>query len=285
MGKKDKGDGQDTKAGETAKATKAKPAGKSNGKLSRDDYEQRLDALSLELNDLARWLQHTGKRLAVVIEGRDTAGKGGVISAIADTLNPRQCHVVALPKPSERERTQWYFQRYAPHLPAAGEIVLFDRSWYNRAGVELVMGFCTQAQTDAFLKAAPRFEQLLVDDGLLLFKYWLTVDQAQQEERFAERRADPLKRWKLSPIDLTARKKYAEYGRARDRMLEATHTAHAPWTLVDFNDQRRGRLALIRHLLDSIPDHKVTDTPIDFPPLGHAPLKEKFTGPCRPIRG
>jgi polyphosphate kinase len=281
MGKKNKGHKSGDKAGRKSGAKADAPS----GKLSRADYQASLDALSLELNDLARWLQHTGRRLAVVIEGRDTAGKGGVISAIADTLNPRQCHVVALSKPSERERTQWYFQRYVPHLPAAGEIVLFDRSWYNRAGVERVMGFCTPAETDAFLKAAPRFEQLLVDDGLLLFKYWLTVDQAQQEQRFAERRADPLKRWKLSPIDLTAREKYADYGRARDRMLKATHTAHAPWTLVDFNDQRRGRLALIRHLLDAIPDHQVPDTVVEFPPLGHVPLKEKFSGPCKPIRG
>ena len=152
----------------------------------------------------------------VLFEGRDTAGKGGVIAAIADTLNPRQCRIVALSKPSERERTQWYFQRYVPHLPAAGEIVLFDRSWYNRAGVERVMGFCTEQQTEAFLSQAPVFEKLLVDDGMLLFKYWLTVDQAQQEERFAERLDDPLKRWKLSPIDLQAREKYDDYGQARD---------------------------------------------------------------------
>jgi polyphosphate kinase 2 (PPK2 family) len=171
------------------------------------------------------------------------------------------------------------------HLPAAGEIVLFDRSWYNRAGVERVMGFCTEAQTKAFLKQAPVFEKLLVDDGLLLFKYWLTVDQAQQEERFAERLADPLKRWKLSPIDLKAREKYADYGQARDAMLKATHSKHAPWTLVDFNDQRRGRLALIRHLLDQIPEHKVPEAPLEFPPLAHPPLREQFGTPLQPIAG
>ena len=180
-------------------------------KLGRSEYEEQLAELHLQLNDVARWLQHTGRRLLVVVEGRDTAGKGGVIAAIADALNPRQCRVVALPKPTERERTQWYFQRYVAHLPAAGEIVLFDRSWYNRAGVERVMGFCTEDEAKAFLKQAPVFERMLVDDGILLLKYWLTVDQAQQEERFAERRADPLKRWKLSPIDLEARQKYAEY--------------------------------------------------------------------------
>lgn len=253
-------------------------------KLGKDDYYERLAPLQLELNDLARWLQCTGKRLMVIIEGRDTAGKGGVIAAIADTLNPRQCRTVALAKPSEREQTQWYFQRYVPHLPSAGEIVLFDRSWYNRAGVERVMGFCTEDQTKAFLKQAPAFEKMLVDDGILLFKYWLTVDQAQQEERFAERLADPLKRWKLSPIDVKAREKYAEYGQARDVMLEATHTKTAPWTLVDFNDQRIGRLTMIRHLLDSIPDRKVTETLVEFPPLGHDPLREKFGGPIKPIR-
>jgi polyphosphate kinase 2 len=258
-----------------------------NGKpdtLGKNDYFEKLEPLQLELNDLARWLVHTGKRLMVVIEGRDTAGKGGVISAIADTLSPRQCRTVALAKPSEREQSQWYFQRYVPHLPAAGEIALFDRSWYNRAGVERVMGFCTEAQTKAFLKQAPAFEKMLVDDGILLFKYWLTVDQAQQEERFAERLADPLKRWKLSPIDVKAREKYAEYGQARDVMLKATHSKVAPWTLVDFNDQRVGRLTLIRHLLDHIPDRKITETLVDFPPLGHEPLREKFGTALEPLK-
>lgn len=253
------------------------------GKLGKDEYYEKLAELEFELNDVARWLQHTGKRLVLVIEGRDTAGKGGVISAIADTLNPRQTHVVALSKPSEREQSQWYFQRYMAHLPAAGEIVLFDRSWYNRAGVERVMGFCTEQQTKDFLKQAPVFEKMLVDDGILLFKYWLTVDQAQQEERFAERLADPLKRWKLSPIDVQAREKYAEYGLARDAMLKATHTDKSPWTLVDFNDQRRGRLTLIRHLLDHIPERKVPDTEFKFPPLGHEPLREKFGTSLKPL--
>ena len=253
-----------------------------SAKLGKSDYYEALAPLQLELNALARWLQHVGKRLVVVIEGRDTAGKGGVITAISETLNPRSCRTVALAKPSERESSQWYFQRYAPHLPAAGEIVLFDRSWYNRAGVERVMGFCTEAQTKAFLKQAPAFEKMLVDDGVLLLKYWLTVGQAQQEERFAERLSDPLKRWKLSPIDLQARAKYAEYGRARDAMLKATHTAHAPWALVDFNDQRRGRLTLIRHLLDQVPDRKVPESAFEFPPLAQAPARERFGTPQKP---
>ena len=258
------------------KGDKKSGKGPKNGKLGKAEYLEKLAALELELNEVARWLQYTGKRALVLIEGRDTAGKGGVISAIAETLNPRQCRVVALPKPSDREKTQWYFQRHVAHLPAAGEIVLFDRSWYNRAGVERVMGYCSEEETGAFLKAAPAFEKLLVDDGLLLYKYWLTVDQAKQEERFAERRDDPLKRWKLSPIDMQAREKYADYTRAREAMLQATHTKHAPGVLVDFNDQRRGRLSLIRHLLDAIPEHAVPEALAEFPPLGHPPLKERF---------
>jgi polyphosphate kinase 2 len=277
MAKKDK---SNSKAREAA----AQVGASGGSRLGKGEYLEKLTPLQLQLNELARWLQHAGQRLVVVVEGRDTAGKGGVIAAIAETLNPRQCHVVALDVPSDRERAQWYFQRYVPHLPAAGEIALFDRSWYNRAGVERVMGFCTEAQTDAFLKAAPVFERLLVDDGVLLFKYWLTVDQAQQEQRFAEREADPLKRWKLSPIDVQARAKYAEYGHARDAMLKATHTKHAPWTLVDFNDQRRGRLALIRHLLDAIPEHVVPDAKINFAPLGHEPLLEAVHAGVKGLR-
>ncbi len=267
------------------KESKGKKSAKSGdgGKLGKGDYADLLDPLQLQLNDMARWLQHSGKRLVIVFEGRDTAGKGGVISAISETLNPRQCKVVALAKPSDRERTQWYFQRYAAHLPAAGEIVLLDRSWYNRAGVERVMGYCTEAEAKAFLKQAPVYEQLLVDDDILLFKYWLTVDQERQEERFADRLADPLKRWKLSPVDLQARTKYAEYGRARDAMLRATHTAHAPWTLVDFNDQRRGRITLIQHLLAHLPDHQVPAAEIALDPLGHEPLRERFGTALKPI--
>jgi polyphosphate kinase 2 len=252
-------------------------------KIGKDEYYEKLAPLQLELNDVARWLQYTGKRIVVVIEGRDTAGKGGVITALAETLNPRQCRTVALAKPSEREQTQWYFQRYIAHLPAAGEIVLFDRSWYNRAGVERVMGFCSEEQTKAFLKQAPVVEKMLVDDDILLFKYWLTVDQAQQEERFLERQAHPLKRWKLSSIDVKAREKYTEYGLARDAMLKATHKPQTPWVLVDFNDQRRGRLTLIGHLLDHIAERKVPETLVEFPPLEHKPLRERFGTSLKPI--
>ncbi|MGH8061776.1 MAG: polyphosphate kinase 2 [Pseudoxanthomonas sp.] len=250
--------------------------------LKRKEYEKLLEPLQLELVAMSRWLQHTGKRVVVVVEGRDTAGKGGVINAISEHLNPRQCHVLALSKPSEREATQWYFQRYVPYLPAAGELLLLDRSWYNRAGVEKVMGFCNDAQYRAFLQQAPVFEKLLTDDGILLFKYWLSVDQAEQEERFAERLEDPLKKWKLSSIDVQAREKYADYTRAREAMLKATNTEDAPWTLVDFNDQKRGRLSLIRDLLDRLPDTQVPDSGIEFPPLKGKPQKERF-GVVKPI--
>ena len=255
------------------------------GKLKRKEYEAELEKLQIELNGMARWLQHTGKRLVVLFEGRDTAGKGGAIHAIADCLNPRQCHVVALSKPSERESGQWYFQRYVPHLPAAGEVALFDRSWYNRAGVEKVMGFASEAQVAAFLKQAPVFERQLVDDGVLLFKYWLAVDQAEQEKRFAERQLDPLKRWKLSPIDVQAREKYADYGRARDAMFKATHHRYAPWHVVDFNNQKIGRLNLIRHLLDHLPEQAVPEPVVELPPLKGKPGKEHYSGPVKPIKG
>jgi polyphosphate kinase 2 len=220
--------------------------------------------------------------MVIIFEGRDTAGKGGSIDMFARLLNPRQCRVVALPSPSERERTQWYFQRYVEHLPAEGEIVLFDRSWYNRAGVERVMGFCTADQAQDFLNAAPEFERHLVDDGMLFYKYWLCCDQAVQEERFANRLHNPMKRWKLSPIDIKARKRYDDYTEARELMLAATHTDFAPWTLVDFNDQPLGRLTLLRDLLDRVPDTELPLADIEWPPLDHKPLKERY-GVLQPI--
>ena len=253
--------------------------------MKKKDYEAALEPLQIELNDLAHWLQHTGQRMVVVFEGRDAAGKGGTINAIAETLNPRQVHVVALSKPTERERTQWYFQRYVPHLPAAGEIALFDRSWYNRAGVEKVMGYCTTADYTRFLEDAPVFERMLHDDGILLLKYWLATDQAEQEARFAERAQDPLKRWKISPIDLEARTRYADYTSAREAMFRATHRKTAPWFVVDFNDQRAGRLNLIRHLLDQVPDKKVNEKPLKLQPLRGKPGRERYGGPVKPLRG
>ncbi|KPF63906.1 polyphosphate kinase 2 [Porphyrobacter sp. AAP60] len=244
--------------------------------MKRKDYEAALEPLTLELVSMARWAKATGARIVVLFEGRDTAGKGGAIGAVREKLNPRQCRTVALTKPTEAELGQWYFQRYVAHLPTAGEIVLFDRSWYNRAGVERVMGYASKPQVDAFLKAVPTFEKLLVDDGILLFKYWLTTDQQQQEERLRERLDDPLKRWKLSPIDLAAREKYDDYTAAREAMLKATHTDHAPWTLVDFNDQRRGRLTLVRDLLSRVPDTHEEPDAIDFLDLGHEPVAESY---------
>jgi polyphosphate kinase 2 len=250
--------------------------------LNRGRYDKLVAPMQAELVGMARWIAATGQRVCVLFEGRDTAGKGGAIRDIAEKLNPRQCRTVALSKPSEAEKGQWYFQRYVPHLPGKGEIVLFDRSWYNRAGVEKVMGFATEAEVSTFLKAAPLFEQQLVDDGILFFKYWLSCDQEQQEKRFAERVENPLKRWKLSPIDQAAREKYAEYTAAREAMFKATHKKDAPWTLVNFNDQKRGRLTLIRDLLDRLPDTKCNDAPLDWPPLGHEPIDEEF-GVLKPI--
>ncbi len=250
--------------------------------LKRKKYDRLIEPMQAELVAMARWAAATGQRICILFEGRDTAGKGGAIRAVADKLNPRQCKIVALSKPSDVEKGQWYFQRYAGHLPGKGEITLFDRSWYNRAGVEKVMGFADDKQVAAFLKAAPLFEQQLVADGILLFKYWLTSDQACQEERFAERLDDPLKRWKLSPIDQAAREKYADYTAAREAMLKATNTKSAPWTLVNFNDQKRGRLTLVRNLLDRLPNTTIAEDKIDWPPLDHEPLKETF-GAIKPI--
>ncbi|MEO6579562.1 MAG: polyphosphate kinase 2 [Sphingomicrobium sp.] len=251
-------------------------------RLKRKQYDKLIGPMQAELVAMARWAAATGQRICILFEGRDTAGKGGAIRAVADKLNPRQCRIVALSKPSDVEKGQWYFQRYACHLPGKGEIVLFDRSWYNRAGVEKVMGFATDEQVADFLKAAPLFEQQLVHDGILLFKYWLSSDQEYQEQRFAERVEDPLKRWKLSPIDQAARDKYADYTAAREAMLKATDTKWAPWTLVNFNDQKRGRLTLVRDLLDRLPETDIPDDKVDWPPLGHEPLRESF-GRLKPI--
>jgi polyphosphate kinase len=239
--------------------------------MKRKPYEHHLDALSVELVEMQRWLIHTGKRVVVLFEGRDAAGKGGVIKAISEYLDTRHYRIVALSKPSERESTQWYYQRYIEHLPSAGEIVLFDRSWYNRAGVERVMGFCSDADYKRFLLECPIFERGMINDGILLFKYWLAVDQVEQERRFEERASDPLKRWKISPIDIAARDQYGDYSKARAVMFQHTHTDYAPWHVVDFNDQREGRLNLIRHLLDHLPDRKIPVKPLKLPKLRNKP--------------
>jgi polyphosphate kinase len=248
-----------------------------DSKLNRPEYEALLKPLGKELVSLSRWAGEKHARIVIIFEGRDTAGKGGSIDMFARVLNPRQCRVVALPSPSTREQTQWYFQRYIDHLPAAGEIVLFDRSWYNRAGVEKVMGYANQEQVDAFLKAVPEFERHLVDDGIMLFKYWLCCDQEVQEVRFGNRLKNPMKRWKLSPIDQQARLHYDAYTDAREAMLKATHTDFAPWTLIDFNDQQVGRLTLLRDFLDRVPDTELPLAEVDWPPLSHEPSKERYT--------
>ena len=252
-----------------------------NGKL---DYEGELRGLQIELNRIAQWVQDNGKRVLVLIEGRDTAGKGGAISALRAHMNDRWCRTVALGKPSELESTQWYFQRYLPHLPAAGEFVFFDRSWYNRAGVEKVMGFCTQEQCSAFLAQVPVLEKLLVEDGVMLFKYWLTVDQEKQEERFRERLDDPLKQWKLSPVDIRSREKYEEYTTAREAMLKASHKRSAPWTLVDFNNQKLGRLNLIRHFVEQFPKDRPAFSQPEYKALAGKLHKEKFSISPKPIK-
>ena len=247
-----------------------------NSSLTQQEYEELLKPMGKELSAMARWVSETRQRMVVVFEGRDTAGKGGSIDMFARVLNPRQCRVVALPSPNERERTQWYFQRYVEHFPAEGEIVLFDRSWYNRAGVEPVMGFCSQDETSAFLKSVPEFERQFTDDGILLFKYWLCCDQAVQEHRFQNRLRNPIKRWKLSSIDIEARQHYDDYTDARERMLRETHTDYAPWTLVDFNDQPLGRLTLLRDLLDRVPDTELPLPDIEWPALSQPPLAEQY---------
>lgn len=235
--------------------------------MKKKKYLEHLEPLQVQLSEMQRWVQHTGQRIVVIFEGRDTAGKGGAINCFAQVLNPRSCHVVALPKPNDRERSQWYFQRYIAHLPAAGELVLFDRSWYNRAGVEKVMGFCSDAEYARFMDQVPIFEKLLVDEGIILLKYWFSVDQEEQEQRFAERAEDPMKRWKISPIDIAARAKYDDYTAARDAFFKATHTRHAPWYVVDANDQRCARLNMISHLLDALPEFKVPEEKLELPPL------------------
>ncbi len=244
--------------------------------MKKHKYEKHLKQLAVELVEFQRWLIQTGKRVVVLFEGRDAAGKGGTIKAISEYLDTRHYRIVALSKPDERERTQWYYQRYIEHLPSAGEIVLFDRSWYNRAGVERIMGFCSDEEYRRFLAECPVFEKGLTDDGILLYKYWLAVDQEEQELRFAERAQNPLKRWKISAVDIAARGKYRDYGKARDAMFEATHTDYAPWHVVDFNDQPRGRLNLIRHLLDHLPDRKLPVKPLKLPRLKGDPCVEEL---------
>jgi polyphosphate kinase 2 len=233
--------------------------------MKRKEYEKSLRKLQVELCALQDWVKQNGLRVAVIFEGRDAAGKGGTIKAITDRVSPRVFRVVALPAPSDREKAEIYFQRYLSHFPTAGEIVIFDRSWYNRAGVEYVMGFCTKAQHRRFLKVCPEFELFVVDDGILLIKYWLEVGEEEQKRRFAARIEDPLRQWKLSPTDLCSRSRWFEYSRARDMMFEATNTKYAPWYIVHSDDKRRARLNCIHHLLGLIPYKKLPQEKAKLP--------------------
>ncbi|WLS09815.1 polyphosphate kinase 2 [Shinella sumterensis] len=221
-------------------------------KLDNKDYEKTLKLLQIELVKVQFWQQKTGKRIMAVFEGRDAAGKGGAIHATMSYMNPRSARIVALTKPTETERGQWYFQRYVATFPTSGEFVLFDRSWYNRAGVEPVMGFCTPEQYERFLKETPRFEKMIVSDDIHLFKFWLNIGREMQLKRFHDRRHDPLKVWKLSPMDIAALNKWDDYTEKRDRMLKETHSDHAPWTVIRANDKRRARINLIRHILTTL---------------------------------
>lgn len=238
------------------------------GKLKSRYYERELALLQAELVRLQYWIRDTGQRVVIVFEGRDAAGKGGTIKRIAECLNPRSAHIVALDKPSEREQTQWYFQRYVAHLPAAGEIALFDRSWYNRAGVERVMGFCTDQEYRAFLQNCPEFERLLIQSGITLIKYWFSVSPEEQERRFQSRIENTTKRWKISPMDLEARARWVEFSKAKDVMMAHTDTELSPWYVVPSDDKKRARLNCIAHLLDQFDYQDVMPGPISLPPRG-----------------
>lgn len=249
-------------------------------KLKRKAYERELERLEIELVKLQGWIRHEGLRVAVVFEGRDSAGKGGTIKRITNRTNPRVVRVVALPTPTDREKSQYYLQRYIPHLPAAGEMVLFDRSWYNRLGVERVMGFCSDDEYERFLEICPGFEHSLVEDGIILIKYWLHINDDEQERRFRQRITDRRRRWKLSPMDVASWDKWVDYSRARDNMLRHTDTAWAPWNIVDANIKRNARLNVIRHLLDQIHYEDLTPAPVDLPerpPKGDYELADDIT--------
>ncbi len=235
-------------------------------KIKQKVYEKELKRLQVELVKLQEWVKHEGLRVVVVFEGRDAAGKGGAIQRIAECLNPRVCRIAALGKPTEREKTQWYFQRYVAHLPAAGEIVLFDRSWYNRTGVERVMGFCTHEQYVEFLRSCPEFEHMLQRSGIILIKYWFSVSDEEQERRFQKRIENRTKRWKLSPMDLESRARWVEYSKAKDDMFAATDTTLSPWYVVEADDKKSARLNCINHLLSMIPYEDLTPDPIELPP-------------------
>ena len=254
-------------------------------RLNKKLYESELVRLQTDLVKMQYWIRDTGYRMIVLFEGRDAAGKGGTIKRLTEPLNPRGCRVVALGTPTERQKSQWYFQRYVEHFPAAGEIVVFDRSWYNRAGVERVMGFCTPEQVDQFLDDAPKFERMLVRSGILLLKYWFSVSDTEQEIRFQSRIDDPTRRWKLSPMDLEARNRWVDFSRAKDEMFNRTNIPEAPWFTVEADDKRRARLNCLRHVLAKVPWEDMTPPAIELPPrpkkgdYARPPINEQFFVP------
>jgi polyphosphate kinase 2 len=262
------------KAAEAVEASEQSPL---DGKLKRKEYEKKLDELHMELVKMQYSIKAAGKKLVVLFEGRDAAGKGGAIKSVAEPLNPRGCRIVALGKPSDTERTHWYFHRYVAQLPASGEIVLFDRSWYNRAGVEHVMGFCTQEEYVEFLRACPEFERMLVHSGIILLKYWFSVSDKEQERRFHDRAGNPARRWKLSEMDIQSREKWVEFSKAKDEMFLHTDIKQAPWYTVEADDKRRSRLNCIAHILSMIPYEDATPPPLKLPP--RRPADESYVRP------
>src|SRR5271157_1799342 len=272
MAQKRPSDGEKTRNG----ATPGNGSARTPLRLGKDYvYDHELRRLQIELVKLQEWIRHKGLKLVAVFEGRDAAGKGGAIKRITETLNPRVCRIVALTTPTEREQTQWYFQRYVAHLPAAGEMVLFDRSWYNRAGVERVMGFCSEAQYLEFMQSCSEFERMLVRSGIRLIKYWFSVSDEEQERRFQDRMKNVTKRWKLSPMDLESRKHWADYSRAKDEMFAVTDTKQVPWYVVNAEDKKSARLNVIRHLLSQFVYRDLTPQPLPLPPLD----KTKYVRP------
>lgn len=264
MAQKRSSDSEETKNG----ATPVNGSARTMLRLGKDcAYDDELRRLQIELVKLQEWIRQKGLKLVAIFEGRDAAGKGGAIKRITESLNPRVCRVVALGTPTEREKTQWYFQRYVTHLPAAGEMVLFDRSWYNRAGVERVMGFCSESEYLEFLHGCPEFERMLVRSGLILLKYWFSVSDEEQERRFQDRMRDATKRWKLSPMDLESRRHWVEYSRAKDEMFAHTDIKQAPWYVVNADNKKCARLNVISHLLSQIPYEDLTPKPLKLPPL------------------
>ncbi len=278
---------QDAKAkSHGAKALLYTSESEGSSKLKSKFYETELARLQVELVKMQYWVKHTGTRIVIIFEGRDAAGKGGTIKRITEPLNPRGCRVVALGTPSDREKTEWYFQRYVAHLPAAGEIVCFDRSWYNRAGVEKVMGFCTEEQYEEFMHTCPEFERMLVRSGVILIKYWFSVSDDEQERRFQSRLTDPARRWKLSPMDLESRDRWVEYSQAKDAMFAHTNIPEAPWFTVEADDKRRARLNCISHLLSKIDYVDMTPEPLELKSrkkapsdYDRAPINEQFFVP------